>query len=203
MGKWPEKPAEQLTDEELADVIEANQDDPDPVVRDIVGGYVREWERRRGLPEAPLPADPAGVEGDEEENELALLTADVVCLRGDHVLTVERRWEPHIGEDALPGGCLKPGETFRDAAARELGEETGVAVRPEDLVEVGYYGDPGRDPRGRVLTVAYVVRVPDDTEARAGDDAAAVHWVPVAELADRPIAFDHGTIIAEALLLAR
>ena len=131
-----------------------------------------------------------------ESIETIRYTADVVCIRGDHVLTIERRWPPHQGQLALPGGHVDPGETSRVAAARELLEETGVQVSANSLTLVGVYDAPERDPRGRYVTVAYAVTVPADTVTQAGDDAAAVRWVPI----DRPgnLAFDHGQILADA-----
>ncbi|MEU5838597.1 NUDIX hydrolase [Streptomyces diacarni] len=122
--------------------------------------------------------------------------ADVVCIRGGHLLAVERGWPPHQGQDALPGGHVDPGETSRQAAARELLEETGVPVAPEDLVLVGVYDAPDRDPRGRYVSVAYLVTVPAGTTAQAGDDAAAVHWLPLED--PGPLAFDHGQIVRDA-----
>lgn len=123
-------------------------------------------------------------------------TADVVCIRGGDVLLIERGWPPYQGQMALPGGGVDPGETSRAAAARELAEETGVRVAPENLVLVGVYDRPDRDPRGRYVTAAYVVTVPDDTTAQAGDDAAAVQWAPLK--APGELAFDHGEIVADA-----
>lgn len=122
-------------------------------------------------------------------------TADVVCIRDGHVLMIERGWPPHKGQLALPGGHVDPGETARAAAARELLEETGVRVAPEDLALVGVYDAPDRDPRGRYVTVAYAVTVPAGTTAQAGDDAAAIRWVPLATPGD--LAFDHGQIVAD------
>jgi 8-oxo-dGTP diphosphatase len=123
-------------------------------------------------------------------------TADVVCIRGTDVLLIMRGDAPYKGRLALPGGGVDRGETSRAAAARELLEETGVVVDPDALVLVGVYDRPDRDPRGRVVTAAYVVTVPDGTAARAGDDAAAVRWVPLAAPGD--LAFDHSEIVHAA-----
>ncbi|MEU9756065.1 NUDIX hydrolase [Streptomyces althioticus] len=132
----------------------------------------------------------------EHATEPVTYTADVVCLRSGDVLLIERGWPPHKGKLALPGGYVDPGETSRDAAARELLEETGVAVDPADLTLLGVYDAPGRDPRGRFVTEAYMVTVPAGTAARAGDDAAAVRWVPFGDPGD--MAFDHGKILRDA-----
>ncbi|MFJ5922297.1 NUDIX domain-containing protein [Kitasatospora sp. NPDC092948] len=123
-------------------------------------------------------------------------TADVVCVRGDEVLLIERGWPPFKGFLALPGGHVDPGETSRAAAARELLEETGIRVDPADLVFVGLYDAPDRDPRGRYIGAAYAVRVPEGTEAVAGDDAVSVRWVPLSGLPR--MAFDHRWIVSDA-----
>ena len=133
----------------------------------------------------------------EDETEIIRYTADVVAITPDgRVLLIERGWPPHKGQLALPGGHVDPGETSRAAAARELLEEAGVHVETDDLSLVGVYDAPGRDPRGRYVTVAYAVTVPADTPAQAGDDAAAVRLAPLDELDD--LAFDHGRIVADA-----
>ncbi len=131
-----------------------------------------------------------------ETFETIRYTADVVAIRGDEVLLIERGWPPHKGKLALPGGHVDPGETSLAAAARELLEETGVRVDVDTLTLVGVYDGVGRDPRGRYVSVAYVVTVPEDTVARAGDDAAAVRRVPLA--APGELAFDHARIVADA-----
>jgi 8-oxo-dGTP diphosphatase len=132
--------------------------------------------------------------------EAVQLTADVVCIRqGCEVLLIERGWPPYQGAWALPGGYVDPGETSRSAAARELLEETGVRIAPEDLVLVGVYDEPGRDPRGRFVTVAYLATVAAGTIAQAGDDAAAVRWIPLEETTPVHLAFDHGRIVADAV----
>lgn len=125
-------------------------------------------------------------------------TADVVATTpSGRVLLIERGRSPYQGQLALPGGHVEPGETSREAAARELLEETGVNVRPTSLAMVGVYDAPGRDPRGRYVSVAYAVALPDDTATEAGDDADAVRWVPLAAPGDR-LAFDHARIVADA-----
>ncbi|MFI6587504.1 NUDIX domain-containing protein [Embleya sp. NPDC050493] len=134
----------------------------------------------------------------DETTERVTYTADVVCIREGEVLLITRGWPPHEGMLALPGGWVDPGETSLAAAVRELLEETGVRVDAEDLVLVGVYDDPDRDPRGRYVSAAYGVTVPADTTARAGDDAAAVRWVPIDRL-PRGLAFDHRRILGDAL----
>lgn len=133
-----------------------------------------------------------------ETLETIRYTADIVCIRGNHVLTIERGWPPHQGKLALPGGHVDPGETSLAAAARELLEETGVHIDPRDLVLVGVYDTPDRDPRGRYVTAAYTTTVPATTTARAGDDATAIHWLP-AHNPGIDLAFDHSQILADAL----
>ncbi|MFB9464417.1 NUDIX domain-containing protein [Streptomyces cinereospinus] len=127
-------------------------------------------------------------------------TADVVAVDPDgRVLLIERRWEPFPGRWALPGGYLDKGENSRQAAARELFEETGVRVDAADLTPIGTYSAPGRDPRGRFSTDAYLARVPANTVAVADDDAANVRWVGLgAALDDGALAFDHADILRAA-----
>lgn len=132
-----------------------------------------------------------------ETLEAIRYTADIVCIRGNHILTIERGWPPHQGKLALPGGHVDPGETSLDAAVRELHEETDVRINPDDLTLIGVYDHPDRDPRGRYVTVAYQVTVPNTTTARAGDDAAAVRWIPL-NTPSAGLAFDHDQIVADA-----
>ncbi|MGW2863309.1 NUDIX domain-containing protein [Streptomyces sp. NPDC001205] len=130
--------------------------------------------------------------------EPVTLTTDAVVLRDDdHLLLIERDRAPFEGSWALPGGWVDAGETSRNAASRELDEETGVRFDPGGLVEVGVFDEPGRDPRGRFVTVAYLAYVPNDTTAVAGDDARTARWWPINALP--PLAFDHAAIVDQAL----
>lgn len=137
-----------------------------------------------------------------EKAESIRYTADVVLLTENRhagvlpfdVLLIERGWAPYEGRWALPGGHVDAGETSRDAAARELAEETGVQVDPDALRQLGVYDAPGRDPRGRYVTVAYVAVV-DRIAPTAGDDARAARWFPLNQLPE--LAFDHAAILGD------
>jgi 8-oxo-dGTP diphosphatase len=121
---------------------------------------------------------------DKKDYPRPSLTADtVVVALGDdgalRVLFIRRANDPFAGAWALPGGFVEPTETVAQAAARELEEET--ALRRVQLVELGCFSRPGRDPRGWVVTIAHLGLVTGDQIARAqaGDDAAATAWLPL------------------------
>lgn len=127
------------------------------------------------------------------------VTVDVVILTiraaALQVLLVRRGIPPFEGAWAIPGGFVLAEEGLDQAARRELEEETGV--RDVYLEQLYTFGDPGRDPRGRVVTVAYYALVSADRQVRAGSDAAEARWFSMSELP--PLAFDHGGILAYAL----
>jgi 8-oxo-dGTP diphosphatase len=132
------------------------------------------------------------------------VTVDVVILTMSegtlHVLLVRRGEAPFEGMWAIPGGFKRPAETLDDAARRELVEETGVDV-PSLLTQFGAYGDPERDPRMNVVTVAYLAVLRDVGAVVAGTDAVDASLVPVSDLLNAKIdlAFDHLQIVRDAI----
>lgn len=127
-----------------------------------------------------------------------MLTADCVVVNPRReVLLVSRGNEPYKGCWALPGGFMEMDETIEHCALRELQEETGLTATESALRLIGIYSAPGRDPRGRTVTAAFLLRLTVDASATAGDDAAAVRWWDLDALP--PLAFDHAQIIADSL----
>ncbi|GGQ07366.1 NUDIX hydrolase [Streptosporangium pseudovulgare] len=123
-----------------------------------------------------------------------------------HVLLVERGVEPYRGAAALPGGFLGHLEEDLTAAAhRELLEEANLDAETLPLEQLGVYGEPGRDPRGRVVSVAYLAIAPRLPEPTAGTDAADARWQPVDRVlsGDLELAFDHRRIVADGVERAR
>lgn len=123
-----------------------------------------------------------------------------------HVLLVRRGIEPYLGTMALPGGFLyDTHEDLPSAAHRELREEAGLARGTLHLEQLGTYGEPGRDPRGRVVSVAYLAIAPRLPEPTAGTDAADARWLPTQQVLAPgfALAFDHRQIIGDGLELAR
>jgi len=126
-------------------------------------------------------------------------TDAVVFALGDaglEVLLIERKHEPFEGAWALPGGHVDEGESLEACVLRELAEETGVT--DIELAQFRSFGDPGRDPRGWYITVAFAALV-DKARVHpvAASDASSTAWRPVFDLP--PLAFDHGRVIAYAL----
>ncbi len=112
-----------------------------------------------------------------------------------NILLVERKNDPFKGMWALPGGFIEEDETVDQGAHRELSEETGLELQMEQF---RVYSDPERDPRGRIITIAFL-SVTDNINMKpvAGDDAKNVKWFSISELP--LLAFDHRKIIEDAL----
>ena len=121
------------------------------------------------------------------------LTADGLVLYDGRLVLVRRGREPYRGRLALPGGFVEYGETTEAAAVREVREETGLATEVVRLVVVS--SRPDRDPRGHTVSVIYELSHVGG-EPRAGDDAAAVVLLTLAEARRAELAFDHGEIFA-------
>ncbi|WP_122260810.1 NUDIX hydrolase [Ornithinimicrobium cerasi] len=119
------------------------------------------------------------------------------------VLLVERGAEPFRGRWALPGGFVHVDEDLMDAAYRELEEETGVGGDAVHLEQLATYGAPGRDPRSRVVSAAYLAVGADLPEVRGGSDAADARWWPVEEALGLDLAFDHRVILEDGVERAR
>jgi len=129
------------------------------------------------------------------------VTVDVAIIKpvGDkfQLLLIKRAREPFKSKFALPGGFINMDETLEEAARRELFEETGLETL--QLIQIETFSDPNRDPRGRVISTCfgYVLKMDDQVQLQAGDDASTAEWF---ELDDLPsLAFDH-TIIVQAAI---
>jgi 8-oxo-dGTP diphosphatase len=145
---------------------------------------------------------------DPQDYPPVAVTVDLVVLTirddGLDVLLVRRRDDPFAGTLALPGGFIRPDEGLSQAAARELAEETRLTVGPAHLEQLASYGDPGRDPRMRVVTVAYLALIPEMPLPLAGTDAAEARWTAVGKVLDPGVlAFDHQRILADGVERAR
>jgi 8-oxo-dGTP diphosphatase len=142
---------------------------------------------------SPATYDPSRYERPSVSVDVVILTVREGRL---DVLLIKRKHWPYGGMWAIPGGFVNIDESLEDAAKRELEEETGV--RDVYLEQLYTFGDPGRDPRTRVITVVYYALLrADQLRIKAADDAADAGWFPMYELPE--LAFDHRKILAYTL----
>ena len=131
------------------------------------------------------------------------VTVDVAIfkpLREEYqILLIRRVQAPYKGRYALPGGFIDLDESLEEAAQRELFEETGVENL--HLTQVHTFGDPGRDPRGHVISICFgcILETGDQIQIQAGDDAAEAKWFELTALPS--LAFDHPILIQAAIAL--
>jgi len=137
-----------------------------------------------------------------DQNILVTVDAVIFCDYKTNlsVLLIQRKNPPFKDGWALPGGFVEDDEDLVKSCARELEEETGLIVNERELQQVAAFGAPGRDPRGRTVTIAFTTKLKGKAPAIKGaDDAALAQWWPVKELPE--LAFDHQQIIKEAIRL--
>lgn len=128
-----------------------------------------------------------------------MICVDIVVLRKieeqSEILLIKRLNEPFKDHWALPGGFIEMEEDLIVSAYRELEEETSITELK--LVQLKTYGSPGRDPRGRTISVVFGGYLKNKDKAEAGDDAKETQWFSINELP--PLAFDHDLIVKESL----
>ncbi|SOD64190.1 8-oxo-dGTP diphosphatase [Streptomyces zhaozhouensis] len=160
-----------------------------------------------------MPYDPSEYPSFAVTVDLVVLTVRRHALCA---LLVRRGEDPYQGQWALPGGFVRADEDLESAAARELAEETGLRAQDAGgwhagahLEQLATYGEPGRDPRMRVVSVAHLVLAPDLPSPTAGGDAGSAQWRSASELlgaggeSDDGLAFDHARILADGVERAR
>jgi 8-oxo-dGTP diphosphatase len=147
--------------------------------------------------QAPASYDPSRFPAFAVTVDVVILT---MCDGLLQALLVCRGEAPFEGMWAIPGGFKRPAETLDEAAMRELAEETGVEAASL-LTQFGAYGDPERDPRMNVVTIAYLAVLRDVGTLAAGSDAAAASLLPVSDVLSGKIelAFDHREIVRDAI----
>lgn len=136
---------------------------------------------------------------DHQTDGLMQVATDIVVftIKDDQMqlLLIQRKYPPFMGKYALPGGFVHQDEAPMAAAKRELQEETGV--QDVSLHQIKAYGEPKRDPRGRVLSIAFLALIRPKEQLKAQTDALSAGWFPIASLPK--LAFDHEQIIDDAL----
>lgn len=141
-------------------------------------------------------ADIRFMEGDKQ---VFGLTADAVIMRNNKALLLKRATHPFEGSWVIPGGYVELGETLEEACTREAKEETGLDVHIEGII--GAYSKPDRDPRGRMITVAYLCTA--DGEPKSNYESSEVRFFSENGLKDLSLGFDHRDILKDAFRLLK
>ena len=124
------------------------------------------------------------------------VTTDCIVIRKistPEILLIKRKHNPYINHWALPGGFVEIDEELEKGAIRELKEETGINL--SELRQFRTYGKPGRDPRGRTISIVYFAVLENTTQVIAGDDASEAEWFALDNLPN--LAFDHSEILKD------
>ena len=123
----------------------------------------------------------------------------VVFTADDKVLLIQRKNEPCKGRWAFPGGFMNIDETAERAVVRELAEETTIVISETDVFQIGAYTAVDRDPRERVITIAYFAEIEKPVKVKGSDDASTARWFSLDNLPS--LAFDHAEILEDARLI--
>ncbi|MCL6219267.1 NUDIX domain-containing protein [Zunongwangia pacifica] len=129
--------------------------------------------------------------------EIAVTVDSVILCKSEgkfKLVLVKRKNEPFKDKWALPGGFVEQEEDLADAAKRELQEETGLVVDRNE--QIGTFGKPGRDPRGRTISIVYLSLIDREEALKAADDAAEAAWFDIDNLPE--LAFDHSKIVEKS-----
>jgi 8-oxo-dGTP diphosphatase len=121
------------------------------------------------------------------------LAADLVIEHDGSIVLIRRKFEPFEDTWCLPGGHVEEGEQVKEAAQREAREETGLDVELQDIL--GVYDEPGRDPRGPIISIVYTAEA-ESTDLRAETDAAEARWFDLDDLPNE-FGFDHAQILED------
>ncbi|MBQ6203149.1 MAG: NUDIX hydrolase [Prevotella sp.] len=128
------------------------------------------------------------------------VTVDCIVFTADNqILLIQRKNEPCKGHWAFPGGFMNIDETAEQAVVRELAEETTIKIAETDVFQIGAYTAVDRDPRERVITIAFFAEIEKPVKVKGSDDALVARWFSLDELP--PLAFDHEEILEDARLI--
>jgi 8-oxo-dGTP diphosphatase len=131
--------------------------------------------------------------------EYPKVAVDVIVGKGDSILLIKRKNEPFSGMWALPGGFVEDKETVEQAAVREVKEETGIDIELEGLI--GVYSEPGRDPRGHVISVVFAATAKNDKVKANPKEVDDFRWALLAKAGGIRFAFDHATMVEDFAMI--